>query len=75
MPTMTNDDAIRIAQDVALREGWRWCWPATSRRRRRFLFWGPRRWEVRTNPQSDRDQVRILIDDATGEVCSQSYSP
>lgn len=65
---MTDEEALATARAVALVEGWPWQEPVQVKRRRSWFFFGPPYWEIWTNADSIGSNVRIVIDETTGEV-------
>lgn len=72
---VTADEALNLARAVAAAEGWPWQEPVQVRRQRRWLFFGSARWEIWTNADSLGSNVRIVIDDASGEVEEKHFLP
>lgn len=71
---MTEQEAVAKAQAVASARGWPWEAPVNSKRYRRFLLGSPR-WEILSNASARGLNVRILLDDATGDVLEAHYLP
>jgi len=72
---MTAERAEAVAKAAAADEGWPWQDPVRVRRQRRWLFIGPTRWEVWTNADSLGSNVRVVIDDASGDVKEKHFLP
>lgn len=71
---MTKQEAVEKAQAVALARGWPWEAPVNIKRFRPFLLGSPR-WEILANASARGCNVRIILDDATGEVVEAHYLP
>jgi hypothetical protein len=67
-------DAIELARQAAAQQGWPWVEPVRARRRRAGLF-GPHRWEVLSNADSRGQNVRVVIDDASGALLERHFLP
>ncbi|HEX8474472.1 MAG TPA: hypothetical protein VF666_10595 [Pyrinomonadaceae bacterium] len=72
---MTSDEAISLAKQTAQQEGWAWDEPARASKHRRFGVVGAAYWEVVSNANVIGRNVRIRIDDATGEVLQKNFLP
>jgi hypothetical protein len=70
---VTADEALIAARATAAAEGWPWREPVQVRRKRSWFFFGPARWEVWTNADSIGSNVRIVIDEASGEVQEKRF--
>lgn len=71
---MTNmNDAIKIAQDTAIDEGWPWKGSIHASTFRKWLMIGETYWEVISNVESKGRNVRILIEGSTGKVIRKSF--
>ncbi len=71
---MTEDEAISLAESVARSEGWPWTGPVRAIRHRHWLV-GPVYWEVISNAAAIGSNVRVKIEDATGEVFQKKFLP
>ena len=71
---MTAEQAITHAQAIALERRWLWLPPVRAVRRRAF-FIGPARWEVWSNADTIGSNVRVVIDDVSGTVLTQTFLP
>jgi hypothetical protein len=72
---VTADEALDVARAVAAAEGWPWQEPVAVRRQKSWIFFGSASWEVRTNAESLGSNVRIVIDEATGQVTDKHFLP
>jgi len=79
-PVMTDDEAIQIARDVAIENGWTWhgkvC--ASFRKPMRLSAWlfGTRPcWHVASNIGMRGCNVHVSIDDESGEVIYKAFGP
>ena len=72
---MTQDQAIAATKKLADEKGWTWLEPVEARLRKRWIFWGPRRWDILSNCRGRGCNVHVVIDDETGAVCEQAYLP
>lgn len=68
---MTRDEALRLAKEIVLAEKWQWCEPVRVSKRRRFIFFGPVTWIVKTNAVAFGGDMRIRIDDRSGKVIAK----
>lgn len=66
-------EALVAARATAAAEGWPWREPVRVQRRRSWFFFGRARWEVWTNADSIGSNVRIVIDETTGEVQEKHF--
>ncbi len=71
---MDEIEALTLARDAAMREGWPWEEPVLVRRHRKWLF-GPQRWHVMTNTAYRGRNVNIHIDDRTATVTYKAFAP
>ena len=71
---LTEVEAITRARAVAEQRGWPF---REEIRAASFRAWwvGPRRWRVETNWGNLGSNVRVEIDDATGDILKASYLP
>ena len=68
-PILSANQAIELAREVVLAEGWPWEEPIHAVcRRRGWLGTGARYWEVVSNARSVGNNVSIAIDDESGRV-------
>lgn len=72
---MTREEAVIVAQEAATARGWTWRDPIRVWRRRKWLLFGPVRWEMWSNAEMRGCNVAIVIDDETGEVVSARFAP
>ncbi len=72
---LSQEQAIDIARKAVSARGWPWLGRVEARRSRRWLFFGPLRWEVLTNADGYGCNARVLLDDATGAVLSLAFAP
>ena len=71
---MTSDQAIDRAKAFADARGWTWREPINAETYRPW-FVMPLRWRVVSNYDAIGMNVRVEIDDATGEVLVGNYIP
>jgi hypothetical protein len=71
---MTRQDALRLAQERAQAEGWRFEPPFDARLRKPWFF-GRARWTVRSNADHLGRNVWVVIDDETGRIVSAGFAP
>ena len=71
---MTSDQAIDSTKAFADARGWTWREPIHAATYRPW-FVMPLRWRVVSNYDAIGMNVRVEIDDATGEVLSGNYIP
>lgn len=71
---MTELQAIEIARRTAEEMGWGWLEPVEATLRRPLLRKRPRLWEVTTNVLRKGGNVRMVIDDETGQVIEKHYA-
>ena len=70
---MSEDNAIAIAKEAALKNGWSWI-GRVSVAKRGWLF-GRRKWEVTSNADMLGCNVRVLIRDADGAILRAGFLP
>lgn len=70
---MEKKEAIEIAKTLALKSGWVWKEPVSAIKRRKYFF-GKAYWSITSNSQRIGMNVRVLIDDATGQIIKSSFS-
>jgi hypothetical protein len=70
----TPDLVIREARKIARANGWQFLEPVAARRNRTFPWMGAR-WTVASNDGMRGRNVRIVFDDATGNVLEKGYLP
>lgn len=70
---MTEQEAIEIARRTAEEEGWAWIEPVDARLIKPWLGKRSRRWKVYSNINTKGPEVRVTIDDETGEVLKKRY--
>ena len=71
---MTREEAIANARRVAETEGWTWLAPIEATLAKRRGERG-RCWVVTSNAGNRGCNVRIAIDDATGETLTRAFGP
>jgi hypothetical protein len=71
---MRRDIAVKLAQELASREGWPWVEPIRATRRRRWWI-GPVAWEVVSNADKRGMNVRIVIDGSSGRILEKGFLP
>lgn len=71
---MTSDEAIDRARELARSRGWTFLEPVQADSCR-FFGVGRLRWRVVSNCESIGCNVRVEIDDATGEVLKGNFMP
>jgi len=71
---MTREEAVLVAQRAAAARGVVWIDPVSVWRRRRWLLFGPVRWDRRSNSEGIGCNVAIVIDE-TREVVSARFAP
>jgi hypothetical protein len=71
---MTQEEAFEAARLECSRRGWPWTPEVIVNKARRFCFVGPWYWLVVTNYPNKGGNVRITIDDLTGNVMRASFS-
>lgn len=71
---MTKEGAIARAKAFAEERGWTWREPVHAETYRPWFIM-PLRWRVVSNYGARGMNVRVEIDDATGEVLSSNYIP
>jgi hypothetical protein len=72
--TLSDDELIRLARELAAARSWTWLEPVRVRRFREGFF-GPRRWEVLSNVGSRGCNVRVVFDAESGAVVGSSFLP
>jgi len=70
---MTRTEAIAIAKATAERNQWTWREPVEANRRLTWLLC--KRWHVVSNADNRGCNVRIDIDDLTGDVLQAAFCP
>jgi hypothetical protein len=71
---MGKDEAIARAKAFAQTQGWVWGEPVHADTYRPYLICAPR-WRVVTNYGLRGGNVRIELDDATGNIIKSQYLP
>jgi len=71
---MERNEVLLIAHEVAETEGWIWLEPVRIEPNRCWPF-GRERWDVLTNWGSRGCNIRLEIDDETGQILSKGYAP
>jgi len=72
---MDESEALKLARDVAAREGWPWEEPVLVQRHRTWVFFGRRWWHIMTNASNRGCNVNIHIDDDTASVTLKAFAP
>lgn len=72
---MSREEAIFVARRAATARGWTWRGRVSVWRRRKWLLFGPVRWELWSNAGMRGRNVAVVIDDKTGEVVSAQFAP
>ena len=74
---MTLDEVIQAARREAGTKGWPWSEPIQVEEKRRFLLFGRKYWRVTTNTYYAEigDNVRIDLDNHTGQILRSEYVP
>ena len=70
---MSEGDAINLAREVAIKNGWTWR-GRVSVAKRGWLF-SRRKWEVVSNADMRGCSVRVLINDADGTIIRAAFLP
>ena len=65
---VSQSEALVIAQDECRKRGWPWLQPIEARARRG-------KWIIHTNYESRGANVRLIIDQDTGEISEAAYMP
>ena len=73
-PMIDRDQAIGIARNRALENGWAFAEPVAVVQRRGW-FGGVKRFEIETNAGRRGTKARFTIDAATGRILSEGYIP
>jgi hypothetical protein len=71
---MTRSEALDHARELAATRGWTWREPVVARWGRRWLL-GRGCWTVLSNAESRGCNVRVVIDDATGDLIEAGFNP
>ena len=71
--SMTQEQAIMIAKDTAKKAGWIWKEPITVVKKRKWLLGRPY-WSVVSNSEKKGMNVRVTIDDLTGQILQSNFS-
>jgi hypothetical protein len=71
---MTKDEAIARARAFAESQGWTWREPVHAETYRPWFVGAPR-WRIVTNYGLRGGNVRIELDDATGNIIKSQYVP
>lgn len=71
---MTEQDALRLAQERAQAEGWPFEPPVDARLRKPWFF-GRAQWTVRSHADHIGSNVWVVIDDETGRIVSAGFAP
>lgn len=72
---MTEDQAVQIARSTAEAEGWPFLEPVQVMRRKPWFRSSGGTWEIFSNARFLGGNVRVVIEDQTGEVRSKSFIP
>jgi hypothetical protein len=70
--SMTRDRAIALAREVAMAKGWFWLEPVQAICFRRWWI-GSKVWEVISNRDKRGMNVRIVINDMTGQIIENNF--
>jgi hypothetical protein len=70
---MEKKEAIEIAKTLTLKSGWIWREPVSAIKKRKYFF-GKAYWSITTNSECIGMNVRVLIDDSTGQIIRSSFS-
>jgi len=71
---MTRDQVIQEARKIARANGWQFLEPVAARRNRTFP-WMRARWTVTSKDGMLGCNVRIVFDDATGNILEKGFLP
>jgi len=71
---VTEQEAIALAKQAALAEGWAWVEPAQAALHRSWRGKGGR-WVVFSNARGLGAKARVVIDAASGAVLEKGYVP
>jgi hypothetical protein len=71
---MTAEEAKKLAESIAQAQGWTWCGNVHAQMKRRWIFWGPSYWIVRSNWGCRGCAVEIHLDQS-GKVLHQHFEP
>lgn len=72
---MTEDEVLEIVRRVAAEEGWPYSEPVLVTRRRPWLRRTGGTWEIFTNRNFMGGNIRIVVDDDTGEIVNKGFIP
>ncbi len=73
IPPMTKEEAIELARRTAAAENWTWRGKVDAVRRRPLI--GRPYWRIVTNYGCRGCNVRINIDDKSGEITAKGFMP
>ena len=71
--TISEDDAVAIAREVAETRGWSWRGRVVVNRRRKWIFFGELSFEVFSNADYRGGNVIVAVDAKTGEVLRAGF--
>jgi hypothetical protein len=71
---MSKDEAIARAKALAEKQGWAWREPVHAETYRPWLIGAPR-WRVVSNYGFRGGNVRVELDDGTGDIMKSQYLP
>jgi hypothetical protein len=71
--TVSEEEAVALAKEVADEKGWPWALPVRVSRRKPWLSRGGGRWEIFSNGNALGASVRVVINDDTGEVIERGF--
>jgi hypothetical protein len=70
---MTAAEALALAKNIARQEGWPWLEPVEIRCRRKYVWWGARRWLIKTNRDSLGCNAWFQIDDRPAAIMAKGF--
>jgi hypothetical protein len=71
---MDETEVLDVARKSAQEEGWVWRGKVRARKTRQYFFFGPFRWNILTNAGCRGSNIRMVIDDDTGEILMKAYA-
>jgi hypothetical protein len=74
MQTLTTERVLEIARTKVAERGWPWFGRIEVNRRRIWLLFGAYQWHVLTNADAIGANVRLVIDDRTGQVVNAGFA-
>jgi hypothetical protein len=72
---MTEAEVLAVVRRVAAERGWPYAEPVLVTRRRPWFRKSGGTWEIFTNRGFIGGNIRMVIEDETGVVLSQGFSP